>query len=142
MGGAYSLIALRTRTTLLSEMSFRTLCALLAASLGLAGSAAAQAPAGAPGPAAGVYYPLYGGTLGIAIPAGRLGDNHAAGYAIGGLVEFAVPNQAYALRGEAMFQRFALKSGRPGSDVSVFSIGPTVLYQIQMTPTQTYLLGG
>ena len=48
------------------------------------------------------YYPLYGATLGIAIPAGRLGDEHAAGYHIGGLVEFAVPNQAYALRAEAM----------------------------------------
>ena len=48
------------------------------------------------------YYPLYGATLGIAIPAGRLGDEHAAGYHIGGLVEWAVPHQAYALRAEAM----------------------------------------
>ena len=47
------------------------------------------------------YYPLYGATLGIAIPAGRLGNEHAAGYHIGGLVEFAVPNQPYALRAEA-----------------------------------------
>jgi hypothetical protein len=128
-------------------MRFRTLCSLLAASVSLAGSAAAQTsgPPGTP-PAPGAplvtYYPLYGGTLGISIPAGRLGDNHAAGYAIGGLVEFAVPNQPYALRGEASFQRFPLKSGREGSDISVLSVGPTVLYQVQMTPTQTYLLGG
>ena len=47
-------------------------------------------------------------------PAGRLGDDHAAGYGLGGFVEFAVPNQPYALRGEGMFQRFALKSGRTG----------------------------
>jgi hypothetical protein len=89
------------------------------------------------------YYPLYGGTLGIAVPAGRLGDEHAAGYHLGGLVEWAVPNQAYALRAEAAFQRFALKSGRTaGDDVSLFSIGPTILYQVQQTPAQTYLLGG
>ena len=34
-----------------------------------------------------------------------------AGYALGGLVEFAVPNQPYALRGEVLYQRFALKDG-------------------------------
>jgi hypothetical protein len=88
------------------------------------------------------YYPLYGATLGIAIPAGRLGDQHAAGYHIGGLVEFAVPNQPYALRAEAMFERFALKSGEVGSDVSVFSFGPTILYQFQRTQRSTFLTGG
>jgi hypothetical protein len=88
------------------------------------------------------YYPLYGATLGIAIPAGRLGDEHAAGYHIGGLVEFAVPNQPYALRGEAMYERFALKSGKAGSDVSVFAFGPTILYQFQRTQRSTFLTGG
>jgi hypothetical protein len=123
-------------------MRHRTSVAALALSLALAIPAAAQVS----GPAAGqptTYYPLYGVTGGISIPAGRLGDDHAAGYALGGLVEFAVPNQAYALRAEAEFQRFALKSGRTtGKDVSLFSIGPTILYQVNQTPAQTYLLGG
>lgn len=88
------------------------------------------------------YYPLYGATLGIAIPAGRLGDEHAAGYHIGGLVEFAVPNQPYALRAEAMYERFPLESGEEGSDVSVFGFGPTVVYQFQRTQRSTYLTGG
>ena len=72
------------------------------------------------GPAAGAhgqpvqYYPLYGATLGIAIPAGRLGDEHAAGYHIGGLVEFAVPNQPYALRGEAMYRALRAQVGQGG----------------------------
>ena len=128
-------------------MRFRTLCSLLAASVSLAGAAAAQtsgppATSAAAGAPATTYYPLYGATLGIAIPAGRLADDHGAGYAIGGLVEFAVPNQPYALRAEGTFQRVPLKSGRVGSDVSVLSFGPTVLYQVQMTPTQTYLTGG
>jgi len=68
-------------------------------------SAQVSGPTGANGQPV-QYYPLYGATLGIAIPAGRLGEEHAAGYHIGGLVEFAVPNQPYALRGEAMFERF------------------------------------
>ena len=127
-------------------MRLRTPLSSLALAVVLAGTAAAQTsgPPGAVQPAAGTtYYPLYGGTFGIAIPAGRLGDDHAAGYAIGGLVEFAVPNQAYALRAEAMFQRFSLKQGRTvGDDVSLFSIGPTILYRMQQTPAETFLTGG
>jgi hypothetical protein len=88
------------------------------------------------------YYPLYGATLGIAIPAGRLSDDHAAGYHIGGLVEFAVPNQPYALRAEAMYERFALKSNKAGSDVSLFAFGPTILYQLQRTQRSTFFTGG
>ena len=88
------------------------------------------------------YYPLYGGTLGIAIPAGRLGEEHAAGYHIGGLVEFAVPNQAYALRAEAMYERFPLESGKAGKDVSVVAFGPTIVYQFQRTQRSTFLTGG
>jgi hypothetical protein len=126
-------------------MRHRSSVAAFALSLALAIPAAAQVSG--PGTAAPgqptAYYPLYGATAGISIPAGRLGDDHAAGYALSGLVEFAVPNQAYALRAEASFQRFALKSGRTaGDDVSLFSIGPTILYQVQQTPAQTYLLGG
>jgi len=126
-------------------MRSRSSFALLALTLSLAAPAAAQVS----GPAAGApgqpvqYYPLYGGTLGIAVPAGRLGNEHAAGYHIGGLVEFAVPGQAYALRAEAMYESFALKSGKTGSDVGVFGIGPTIVYRLQpATATSSFLTGG
>jgi hypothetical protein len=127
-------------------MRYRTSFASLALSLALAVPAAAQSgpaasPSGVSSPAT-TYYPLYGVSGGIVVPAGRLGEDHTAGYGLDGFVEFAVPNQPYALRGEGMFQRFSLKSGRTGKDVSLFSIGPTVMYQLQQAPTQTYLTGG
>ena len=129
-------------------MRLRTPLSSLALAVVLANAAAAQTSgppdaAGAAPAQATTYYPLYGGTLGIAIPAGRLGDDHSAGYAIGGLVEFAVPNQAYALRAEAMYQRFSLKKGRTvGDDVGLFSVGPTIVYRLQQTPAETFLTGG
>jgi hypothetical protein len=127
-------------------MRYRTSLASLALSLALTVPAAAQSgPTASPSgvsSAATTYYPLYGVSGGIVVPAGRLGKDHTAGYGLEGFVEFAVPNQPYALRGEGMFQRFALKSGRVGKDVSLFSIGPTVMYQIQQAPTQAFLTGG
>ena len=137
-------------------MRLRTLITLVALSLGLAAAASAQTsgppdtqPSSSPStasPAATsptsptMYYPQYGGTFGIAIPAGRLVDDHSAGYAIGGIVEFAVPNQPYALRAEGTFQHFSLKSGRTtGKDVNLFSIGPTIMYQLNNAP---FLTGG
>jgi len=101
--------------------------------------ATADAPAAQPVQ----YYPQYGISAGIAIPAGRLGDDHAAGYAIGGLVEFAVSNQPYALRAEGMYQRFALKGGRTtGDDVNYLSLGPTLVYKLSPAPAETFLTGG
>jgi hypothetical protein len=129
-------------------MQLRTPLSSLALAIVLASAASAQvsgppATTDAAPAQATTYYPLYGGTFGIAIPAGRLGDDHAAGWALGGLVEFAVPNQAYALRAEAMLQRFSLKQGRTvGDDVSLFSIGPTILYKMQQTPAETFLTAG
>jgi hypothetical protein len=86
--------------------------------------------------------PLYGGTAGVAIPIGRLADDHAAGYLLGGLVEYGVTGQPYALRGELLFQRFSLKSGHPGDNVNLFSLGSTIVYKMQSTPTNTFLTGG
>jgi len=126
-------------------MRYRPALASLALALALAAPAAAQSGPTASAssvPTPPVYYPLYGVSGGIVVPAGRLGDDHAAGYGLDGFVEFAVPNQPYALRGEGMFQHFALKNGRLGRDVNLFSIGPTVMYQVQQAPTQTYLTGG
>jgi hypothetical protein len=125
-------------------MRYRPPLASLALALALAAPAAAQSGPNASAPAVPspiAYYPLYGVSGGIVVPAGRLSDDHSAGYGLQGFVEYAVPNQAYALRGEGMFQRFALKNGRTGKNVNLFSIGPTVMYQVQQAPTQTYLTG-
>lgn len=127
------------------HMRSRSALALVALLVSLAAPAAAQVsgpqPTAAPGQPV-QYYPLYGGTLGIAVPAGRLGDEHAAGFHLGGLLEFAVPNQPYVLRGEAMYERFPLKSGKTGDDVGVFAFGPTILYQTQQRPNSTFLAAG
>ncbi|MEO8562849.1 MAG: hypothetical protein ABI601_12280 [bacterium] len=133
---------MRLRTALSSLALGATLCVALthrAAAQVSGPPATADASPGVPTQ----YYPQYGVSAGIAIPAGRLGDDHAAGYAIGGLVEFAVPNQPYALRAEGMFQRFSLKSGRTvGSDVSLLSVGPTIVYKLNQNPAETFLTGG
>ena len=114
----------------------------------LSGSAAAQASgpaAGQPGTISPMYVPIIGVTAGIAIPVGRLADDHAAGYALGGLVEYAVAGQPYALRGELIYQRFALKSGRTtGSDVNLGSLGATFVMK-SYTPNSaanTFFTGG
>lgn len=100
-------------------------------------------PAPAPRAQSDYNVPLYGGTAGIAIPLGRLSDDHGAGYALGGLVEYAVAAQPYSLRGEALFQRYPLKSGRTiGSDANVFSLGATVIYRLQQATAQTFVAGG
>ncbi|HEX7941088.1 MAG TPA: hypothetical protein VF488_04760, partial [Gemmatimonadaceae bacterium] len=88
-------------------MRYRPALASLALALALAAPAAAQSGPTASAssvPTPPVYYPLYGVSGGIVVPAGRLGDDHAAGYGLDGFVEFAVPSQPYALRGEGMFQ--------------------------------------
>ena len=114
--------------------------------LTLAGALAAPASAQVSGPgsvpAGNMYTPIFGGTAGIAIPIGRLADDHAAGYLVGGLVEYSVTGQPYALRGEVLFQRFALKRNRVGDDVNLFSLGSTIVYRLQQSPTNTFVTGG
>lgn len=111
----------------------------------VAGTAGAQASGPAPAaPSQSDYYvPLFGGSAGIAIPLGRLSDDHAAGYALGGVVEYAVTGQPYSLRGEVGFQRFALKSGRTaGDDVNLLSLGSSIVYRLQQSAAQTFVTGG
>ena len=120
---------------------------MLAATLARAVSAQTSGPtptpsAPAPRSQSDYYVPLYGVTAGISIPAGRLADDHAAGYALGGVVEYAVSGQPYSLRGEALFQRFALKSGRVGDDSNVLSLGTTIVYRLQKSAAQTFVTGG
>jgi hypothetical protein len=126
-------------------MRLRTLFSTAALISALAGSAAAQTagPSPATPPIGNQYTPIYGGTLGIAIPVGRLADDHAAGYTLGGLVEYGVVGQPLALRGELIYQHFALKTNRTtGSDVNVISLGPTVVYKLQPSPINPFLTGG
>ena len=114
--------------------------------LSLAGALAAPASAQVSGPgsvpAGNMYTPIFGGTAGIAIPIGRLADDHAAGYLVGGLVEYGVTGQPYALRGEVLFQRFALKQNRQGKDVNLFSLGSTIVYKLQQSAMNTFVTGG
>ena len=114
-----------------------------ALALALSVAAAATAGAQASGPAAGqpatiapMYVPIFGVTAGIALPVGRVADDHAAGYALGGLVEYAVAGQPYALRGELLLQHFALKSGRTtGGDVNLTSLGATLVFKTLQAPS-------
>ena len=108
----------------------------------LAAPASAQVSGPGSVPAGNMYTPIFGGTAGIAIPIGRLADDHAAGYLVGGLVEYSVTGQPYALRGEVLFQRFALKRNRVGDDVNLFSLGSTIVYRLQQSPTNTFVTGG
>ena len=116
----------------------------------LSGAASAQVTSGpgsapaapAPRTQSDFYVPLYGVTAGIAIPIGRLSDDHAAGYALGGVVEYAVSGQPYSLRGEVNYQRFALKEGHSGNDVNLLSLGTTIVYRLQKSTTQTFVSGG
>jgi hypothetical protein len=121
----------------------RTLVIALVLAGVFAGEASAQTtsgptpnpPAPAPRTQSNYYVPLYGVTAGIAIPVGRLSDDHAAGYLLGGVVEYAVSGQAYSLRGEAMYQRFSLKEGHDGDDINMLSLGTTIVYRLQREPT-------
>jgi hypothetical protein len=114
----------------------------LTAALVAPASAQVSGPPTVP-PAGNMYTPIYGGTAGIAIPVGRLSDDHAAGYLFGALVEYGVTGQPYALRGELLYQRFALKSGRTtGNDIGLWSLGSTIVYKMQQSPTNTFVTGG
>lgn len=132
-------------------MNLRHALLLLALTLSYASSAAAQTsgppgnnpPAPEPRAQSDFYVPLYGGTAGIAIPLGRISEDHGAGFALGGLVEYAVAGQAYSLRGEGLFQRYPLKSARTtGGPANVFSLGATVIYRLQQSTAQTFVAGG
>ncbi len=89
-----------------------------------------------------IYVPLYGGSLGISIPLGRLSDDHAAGYGLGAMIEYAVTGQPYSLRGEVLVQHFPQKTDRTVGDVNVFTLGPTIVYRLQRAVTQPCVTAG
>ncbi|MEO8333695.1 MAG: hypothetical protein ABI664_01895 [bacterium] len=128
-------------------MQLSKIAIALVLSASLAGAARAQNPSGpttapAPRTQSDYYVPLFGVTAGIALPVGRLADDHAAGYALGGVVEYAVSGQPYSLRGEALYQRFSLKEGHAGDDVNLLSLGTTIVYRLQKSAAQTFVSGG
>jgi hypothetical protein len=122
-------------------MRIKTLFLLVAIS---AAAVPAAAQVSGPGsvPVGNMYTPVFGGTAGIAIPIGFLSDDHSAGYLLGGLVEYGVTGQPYALRGELLFQRFPLKENHVGSAVNLWSLGSTIVYKLQQSPMNTFLTGG
>jgi hypothetical protein len=126
----------------LRVMRIRILSAALALAAAFAAPAAAQVSGPGGVPAGNMYTPIFGGTAGIAIPVGALSDDHAAGYLFGGLVEYGVTGQPYALRGELLLQHFPLKSGRIGDNVNLWSLGSTIVYKLQQSPMNTFVTGG
>ena len=102
----------------------------------------AAVPAPPPRTESEMYVPLYGVTAGISIPLGDLAKDHAPGYLVAGTIEYAVTGQAYSLRGEAIFQRFSLKSGHAGNDANLLSLGSTIIYRLQKQNTQSFISGG
>lgn len=130
--------------TLPRRISTLLLVALVGATLpaGAQQSGPPTTTAPAPRTQSDFYVPLYGGTAGISIPLGRLADDHAAGYGLGGVVEYAVSGQPYSLRGELLWQRFPLKSGHAGDDTNLLSLGSTIVYRLQHSAAQTFVTGG
>jgi hypothetical protein len=82
------------------------------------------------------YVPLYGATAGISIPAGKLSEEHSAGYGVGAMIEYAVRGQAYSLRGEFMAQHFPTKSGHVVDATNLLSLGSTIIYRLNAEPAQ------
>ncbi len=131
------------------RLSNAIFAAIMVGTLATTSSAQTSGPSGyptAPPPRSqsDYYVPMFGGTAGIAIPVGRLSDDHAAGYALGAVAEYAVANQPYSLRGELLFQRFALKSNRTvGRDANLLSLGTNIVYRLDtVSAARTFVTGG
>jgi hypothetical protein len=123
----------------------KTLALTLACVAAFGSTARAQSSgpaAGTPPVIANLYTPIFGVTAGIAIPVGRIADDHGAGYALGGLVEYAVQGQPYALRGELLYQRFNTKAGRTADNTNLTSLGATVVFKNSVAPSNTFVTAG
>jgi len=85
-----------------------------------------------------------GGGGGIAIPIGRLSDNHAAGYTLAGLVDFSAADQPYSFRGELIFQRYDRKRSAPAGtpNKNILSLGMSLLARTPTGASSSYLIGG
>ena len=108
----------------------------IAASLSAQTTTSGPPPAPEPRTESTFYVPLYGVTAGISVPAGKLSEDHSAGYGVGGMIEYAVTGQPYSLRGEAMFQHFPTKSGHTVDATNLVSLGTTIVYRMQDNGSQ------
>lgn len=116
---------------------------LIAAGLGVApllGEAQTQAVPPA-APTIGASGGLAGG---IALPLGQLGDTHAAGYTIDGLIDFSAAEQPYSFRLELIYQRYDVASGQPAGtgNMNMTSLGGSLLARRPRGASSAFALGG
>lgn len=114
-----------------------------AAALAALGSAPASAQQSVP-PASPTIGASGGVTGGIAIPIGRLSENHAAGYALGGLVDFSAAEQPFSFRGEVIYQRYDKKRNAPPGvgNKNLLSLGLSLLARSPAGASSGYVIGG
>jgi hypothetical protein len=81
---------------------------------------------------------------GIAIPIGRLSDNHGAGYMLSGLVDFSAAEQPYSFRGEVIYQRYDRKRAAPAGtgNKNILSLGVSLLARSPTGGSSGYVIGG
>lgn len=85
-----------------------------------------------------------GGGGGIALPLGRLSDNHAAGYTLTGLVDFSAADQPYSFRAELTYQRYDRKRSAPAGtgNKNILSLGMSLLARSPTGASSGYAIGG
>lgn len=66
---------------------------------------------------------------GIAVPVGALGDTHAPGYTLMGLVDFSAADQPYSFRAELVYQHYDRKAGAGPTvrNMNMTSLGASLL---------------
>jgi hypothetical protein len=82
---------------------------------------------------------------GIAIPIGSLSDTHAAGYTIGGLVDFSAADQPYSFRAELIYQHYDRKTDAPVGvrSLNMTSLGASLLARNPSRQGSSgYVIGG
>lgn len=126
--------------------------ALLALAIGAVATAPSAAHAQFPSPIPHPY--SFGISGGLAVPAGRFGDNVNSGYSVGGLVDLHPAPGPLSLRLEVGYDRFETKSGllngvaeAVGGDVSSNAhffrgTGNVVLRLSSFSGLRPYLTGG
>lgn len=119
----------------------RIACLVLIAAVTAVSAASAQQAVPPASPTIGASA---GGGGGIAIPIGRLSDNHAAGYTLSGLVDFSAADQPYSFRAELTFQRYDKKRSAPlgTPNKNIVSLGMSLLARTPTGPSSSYLIGG
>jgi hypothetical protein len=95
-------------------------------------------------PAAPTIGASAGGGGGIAVPLGRLSDNHAAGYTLTGLIDFSAAEQPYSFRAELIYQRYDRKRSAPAGvgNKNILSLGVSLLARSPTGPSSGYVIGG